>query len=771
MSIKQVALVGNPNCGKTTLFNGLTGGKQTIGNWPGVTVEKKEGLLKTKDEKINVVDLPGIYSLAAHSEDEKVARDYILSGEPDLIINILDSTNLERNLYLTTQLIEMQKPMLILLNRADLAKKQNIEINSKLMSADLDCKVIDISALDKKDIELTRNFIIEILNSKEKIANTKIGYPDELESFISKYSKNLTKLSKKIGANERWIATKILEEDQWVLDQVYENKCIEKSVLKEEIEKIESVLDESVDVIVADYRYGYIYGLVKQTVKKHALRKKFSDVIDKFVLNRLLGVPVFLGIMYLVFWTVMNIGGAFIDFFDIFFGTIFVDGFAELLTSIGTPEWMITIFANGVGAGIQTVATFVPIIFMMFLMLSILEDSGYMARAAFVMDKLMRFIGLPGKSFVSMIVGFGCTVPGVMATRTLENKRDRMLTVFMTPFMSCGARLPVYVLFAAAFFPKNSGNMVFSLYLVGILMAILTGLLLKKTLFKGEASHFVMELPAYNLPRVKHIFIHTWSKLKSFIFKAGAVIIIIVTILGSLNSFGTDGTFGNEDSDKSVLSAIGKTITPIFKPMGIDENNWPASVALFTGIFAKEAVVGTLNSLYSQNEAAEEESKTEFSLTKGLGEAFNTIPANLSGIGEGLADPLGVGLVSETDKDKISDDIGADKGIFALMNKYFSKGPAQAYAYLLFILLYFPCVAAFAAVVREIGQKLAWLLAGYVTLIGWVVSTLFYQLTTGYQFEWIAFSIILIGFIITGLNLLAKRTVQLASIRKSNNID
>ncbi len=756
-----VALAGNPNSGKTTLFNGLTGGKQQIGNWPGVTVEMKEGFFKHDGKDIRVVDIPGVYSMSTHSEDEKVARDYILGGEVDLIVNIIDSTNIERNLYLTTQLLEMNIPVLVLLNRSDLAKKENILVDEQHLSEHIDAPVYSMSAIRKKDVNLIKEVIAE--SYEIKAPKVSIGFDDEIEKVVKKWSPKLTKISETISADSRWIALKVLEGDSWITGNVVDANLFTQNEIDSEIEKIESILDESMDILLADYRFGFINGLVRDVVRKVKDRQKLTDKIDRFVLNRFLGLPIFLGVMYFMFWVAIVVGGAFIDFFDIAFGTVFVDGFGHLLNVVGSPEWLTAILAGGVGAGIQTVATFIPIIFAMFFMLSLLEDSGYMARAAFVMDRFMRYIGLPGKSFVPMIIGFGCTVPAVMATRTLETRKDRILTIFMTPFMSCGARLPVYVLFAAVFFPARSGFIVFSLYLIGMAMAILTGLLLKKTIYKGEASHFVMELPIYNPPRIKHIMIHTWHRLKEFIFRAGRVIVIVVAILAFLNSVGTDGTFGNENKEKSVLASIGKTITPIFAPMGIEEKNWPASVALFTGIFAKEAVVGTLNSLYGQmamKQATENANgeETSFSLTAGFGEAFSTIPANLSGIFDGLKDPLGMGIVSEAgDSDKIAEEFEVEKSVFPLIREYFSQGAGQVYAYLLFILLYFPCVAALGAIVREVGRGVAMVQVTYITVLGWVTATLFYQFTIGHSVVWIGFSFFLLALMIIGFKIYGLR--------------
>ncbi|HNZ25847.1 MAG TPA: Fe(2+) transporter permease subunit FeoB [Spirochaetota bacterium] len=753
----KIALVGNPNCGKTTLFNGLTGGNIKTGNWPGVTVEKREGLLKSDGSDITIVDLPGIYSFSAHSEDEKVARDYILSGEPACIINIVDASNLERNLYLTVQLIEMKVPIIIILNMIDIAEKEKIKINVEGLSKKLGLPVLAISAVDKEDITRVKKAINDKI-ADPIISNINIDYPNEIESVIASWDEKIRIVARKLSIDSRWISLKVLENDAWIKEKVLSGNILAESEVNEEQNKIEKILGDSAEIITADYRFGFISGLCRQIIKKETRRRSLTDKIDRIVLNKVLGIPIFLAVMYLTFWLTISFGGAFIDFFEGFFGTIFVDGFGTLLETIKTPSWLKIILADGIGGGIQAVATFVPIMFMMFFVLSILEDSGYMARAAFVMDRFMKLLGLPGKAFIPMIVGFGCTVPAILGTRTLENKKDRFLTIFMAPFMSCGARLPVYALFVAAFFPKAGGLIVFSIYMTGIILAVLTGILLKNTLFRGERSYFIMELPPYHAPRIKHIFLHTWLRLKSFVIRAGAVIIIAVAILGFLNSIGTDGTIGNEDSENSVLSVIGKTITPVFEPMGIEKDNWPATVGIFTGLFAKEAVVGTLNSLYSQIAASDEETETEeeesFDFWDGIKNSFLTIPEGLKGVLGGLVDPFGLGVISEKNEDEMAEEIGTDKAIFGRMNKYFSKGGCQAYAYLLFVLLYFPCVAAFGAIVKETGWLFGLLNAGYLTLLAWITATLFYQITTGRQPLWIIVSILLISGVIIGLYIL-----------------
>ncbi|HOH17679.1 MAG TPA: ferrous iron transport protein B, partial [Rectinema sp.] len=487
--------------------------------------------------------------------------------------------------------------------------------------------------------------------------STLVEAPYQAELFAKNWTERLSKVAEALGTNGRWLAFKLLERDEWGVHRVVSSGVATLSEIEAEILKVEKNLAESADIVLAEARYEFIKKVISESVRNIERKRTATEAIDKVVLNRWLGIPIFLVIMYLLFWITINVGGAFIDFFDGLGGTLFVDGLGHLLDGLGAPAWLRVIIANGIGGGIQTVGTFVPIIFVMFFMLSLLEDSGYMARAAFVMDRFMRWVGLPGRSFVPMLVGFGCNVPAIMATRTLENKRDRYLTIFMNPFMSCGARLPVYALFGAAFFGAASGAMVFSLYLIGILVAIGTGLILKRTLFKGEASFFVMELPPYHKPLMSNVIQYSGRRLTAFISRA-KYIIPIVTILAVLNSLGVDGSFGNEDNPKSVLSQVGRVITPIFEPMGVEKENWPASVGIFTGILAKETVIGTLSSLYSQKAAAIAEENMaaidaediqadgDFDFWGDILAAFATIPQNLSGIGSSLGDPLGIGMVS-----------------------------------------------------------------------------------------------------------------------------
>ncbi len=729
MNNLKVALVGNPNCGKTTVFNGLTGARQHVGNWPGVTVERVMGEYTHCDASVDVTDLPGIYSFSALSPDEEVARKHILFDTPDVVVNVIDASNLERNLYLTTQLLEMDVPVVVALNMMDMAKQRGIRLEIDHLAEHLGCPVIPVVASKKSGIDELQHAICDISKSHHK-PGVRIAYEKDIEKVIHSLEVSLgdIALTKKVSA--RWLAIKLLEKDELALELIGAD-IAQLPDVDHELKKVERIVGEDTDMIIADGRYGFIHGLARDvTAGSDKLRKTFSDVVDKVVLNKFLGFPVFFFVMYLVFAITINVGGPFIDFFDGLCGTIFVDGFGHLLQMMHTPDWAVAILAEGIGGGIQTVSTFIPPIFFIFLCLSFLEDSGYMSRAAFVMDHFLRTIGLPGKAFIPMLVGFGCNVPGIMATRTLESRRDRILAILMNPFMSCGARLPVYTLFAAAFFPQRGGVVIFGIYMIGIGLAVMTGLLFKKTLLRGEVTSFVMELPPYHLPTFSGVMYHTWHRLSSFLIKAGKVILLIVAVLGFLNSLGTDGSFGNNDSKDSALSAMSRAVTPVFRPMGIQDENWPATVGLFTGIFAKEAVVGTLDSIYAQMENQEEaeiiaeEAAPEFDFWQGIIDAFAAIPAGYEGFFDTLKDPLGLsGAIEELD------DVEATS-YTTMVDRFGEHGPKAAFAYLLFILIYAPCVAALAAIAREIGMRWMLFAVSYLTILAWVISTAYYQLAT-----------------------------------------
>jgi ferrous iron transport protein B len=720
-----IAIAGNPNCGKSALFNCLTGIRQTTGNWPGVTVERKEGSFNLPDKrKVSVIDLPGIYTLDAQSLDEQVARQFLLSREADVVVNVLDAANLERNLYLTVQLLEMGVPIVLALNMMDVAQKRGISIDVDLLAQKLGCPVVAIVAVSGMGIPALKQALTEVIDNRVG-SGFSLTMDTEVEAAIADIRQHLP--SAEYEYNTHWLALKLLEGDNNIEQEAPDKSTLE--LVARWQSHLQNIYGETADVFIADSRYGHAHAIAQLVVKvKGKVKRYLSDRIDQVVLHRFLGVPIFLLVMYLMFMFTINFGGAFIDFFDGVAGALFVDGLAEILASVGLPEWVILILAHGLGGGLQVVATFIPIIACLYLFLSFLEDSGYMARAAFVMDRFMRAIGLPGKAFVPMIVGFGCNVPAVMATRTLESARERKLTILMNPFMSCGARLPVYVLFAAAFFPANGQNLVFALYLIGIAMAILTGLIMKLSLLSGESSGFLMELPTYHIPTFKGVSLRTWDRVKLFIRDAGRVIIVMVLALNVMNSIGTDGSIGNEESEHSVLSAIGKTLTPLFAPLGIQQDNWPATVGIFTGVLAKEAVVGTLDSIYTriseQNLPGQEEAP--FDLLLALSAAAATIPQNLSGLSALVLDPLDLNVGDIENTSSAAKELEVTSGVFGVMVSRFD-GQAGAFAYLLFILLYFPCAATIAVIAREAGRPWAVFVAFWATSVAYITATLFYQ--------------------------------------------
>ena len=726
-----VGIVGNPNCGKTTLFNVLTGSKQYVGNWAGVTVEKKTGEYTFGGKQVQCVDLPGTYSLESSDDqvslDEKIARDYVATREADLIINIVDASNIERNLYLTSQLIEMRVPMILVLNMMDAVKRRGIKIDIDAMSAQLGCPVIAISAATKQGISALKTAINQSA-VHQVIPTITIPYIVQLENTIAQLQPKLSVIAQQYPCDTRWLTLRLLENDTLAQRIAGVEFC---KLATQFQQQIEDETDDEIDILAADGRYEFVNQLVKQVVcKLNEVSRHTSEKIDRIVLNRFLGIPIFLLVMYVMFLFTINIGSAFVDFFEQVVGAFLIDGLGAWLNAVNCPSWLNVVLTQGVGSGMQVVATFIPIVGFLFLFLSMLEDSGYMARAAFVMDRFMRFLGLPGKAFVPMIVGFGCNVPAIMATRTLENPRDRILTNLMNPFMSCGARLPVYALFAAAFFPINGQNIVFGLYLLGIGVAVLTGLIMRHTLFKGETTPFIMELPTYHLPTMQGIFIRTGDRLKSFILNAGRVIVPMVLVLNFLNALGTDGSFGRENTNQSVLSHIGRSLTFVFEPMGIREDNWVATVGIFTGVLAKEAVVGTLDALYGQLDMPlEVVEKPPFDLEESLKQAALTIPQNLSDVTNRLLDPLGLNIGALNDEQTSASKQNVNTATFKAMQHSFD-GQAGAFAYLLFILLYSPCVAATAAIYRETSATWATFTAIWTTSLAYFTATLFYQIAT-----------------------------------------
>ncbi|MGD9254701.1 MAG: Fe(2+) transporter permease subunit FeoB [Chromatiales bacterium] len=757
-----IAIAGNPNCGKSALFNLLTGIRQKTGNWPGVTVDRKEGHARIDGREITVIDLPGIYSLDASSLDEEVTRDYLLSRDAGLVVNVVDANNLERNLYFTVQLLEMGVPLVVALNMIDVARRNGVLIDHEKLANRLGCPVVPVVATTGEGRSELQARMLAVADGHES-GGFQLGLEDIIEQSLVTIE---PLIDEKDPANRRWLAIKHLEDGD--RPDLPLTGALAEAVTQAK-EHIAQRHGEDADLVIADSRYTHAHTLAQRVVKRQGRASRtLSDRIDRVVIGRWTGVPLFLAVMYLMFLFTINIGSAFIDFFDGVAGAIFVDGAGTLLKEIGAPDWLRLLLADGIGGGLQVVATFIPIITALYLFLSFLEDSGYMARAAFVMDRFMRAIGLPGKAFVPLIVGFGCNVPAIMATRTLENVQERKLTILMNPFMSCGARLPVYALFAAAFFPASGQNIVFALYLVGIAVAILTGLLMRKTLMPGSSSGFMMELPPYHLPTLRGLLLRAWDRVRLFIREAGQVIVIMVLALNIVNSIGTDGSFGNQQSDNSVLSASSRALTPLFEPMGIEEENWPAVVGIFSGILAKEVVVGTLDNLYtSLGEPGE--SDVPFDFWESVRAAALTVPANLSTVVEQLADPLGMNVGSIDDASIAAGEQGVNKAVFGAMTERFD-GQSGAFAYLLFILLYFPCIATIGAIKREAGTAWAFFVASWSTTVAYITAVIFYQAAHFSEHPvtsalWIGLMLLFFISTVIGLRLWGARGVKRAALQ------
>lgn len=660
----SVALAGNPNCGKTTLFNALTGSNQYVGNWAGVTVEKKTG--KTKDEKFNIIDLPGIYSLSPYSMEEIVSRDYIINEKPQAIINIIDGTNIERNLYLSVQLVELGIPMVLVINMMDDVEAQGTQIDTCYLSKLMGMPIIPISARKGDNID-------EVLRQVEYVVNNNITPPEinfdintqnALNSIFSEiYNENVT-------IPYSFYSSKILEGDEKALSEL--------NLSDKQLKKIEAIVKKyetsgeygDRETMLADARYRFIEDVTQKCVIKGKDDEKLtiSDKIDLIVTNRFLALPIFMLIMMFIFsLTFGTIGTFFSDLIEKFFSDILSPAIGNILEQIDSPQWTASLIINGIINGVGGILTFLPQISILFLCLSILEDSGYMARAAFITDRFLRKLGLSGKSFIPMIMGFGCTTPAVMATRTQENINERRMTILLIPFMSCGAKLPIYALFAGVFFTAHQGLIVFSMYIIGFILAIITGLILKKTYFKKNQAPFIMELPAYRLPMISSVLKNTWDKCKGFLIKAGTIIFAMSIIIWLLQSF-TPNLKYTSDSSVSLFAYLGSFIAPIFKPLGF--GNWKSSVSLLSGLVAKEAVVSTMLVLYSAaNEAA---------LSGAILQAFT---------------------------------------------------PLSAFSFMVFCLLYMPCISAFVTIKKETGS-IKWAAASAIMQcsVAYITALLVYQI-------------------------------------------
>ena len=708
-----IGLIGNPNTGKTTLFNQLTGARQQVGNWAGVTVERKEGQFFTAQSDVRLIDLPGTRSLTTLSAesaiDESIACQYLYQDHADMVINVVDASSLESNLFLTLQLLELGVPCIIALNMQDVAASQNITTDIQALSARLGCPVVSVTSTRGDGIAQLKTLIDQ---AHVYCAPERVRYPAAINSAIEQLC---LQMPETIAPQKRyWLALQLLEGD------INSQKLCPE--LLPHLPEMMKQAGNDTGVQIADYRYRAINALCAAVSNIHqVLPAGRTRQIDNMVLNRWLGIPIFLAVMYVMFVLSINIGAALQPLFDSGSVAIFIHGMQWLGYVGHFPDWLTVFLAQGIGSGINTVLPIIPQIGLMFLFLSFLEDSGYMARAAFVIDRLMQSLGLPGKSFVPLIVGFGCNVPSVMGTRTLDTPRERLLTVLIAPFMSCGARLAIFAVFAAAFFDAHSSSLVFSLYLLGIVVAIITGLVLRHTLLSGEASPFIMEMPVYHRPHLKSLLLQTWQRLKMFVVRAGQVIILVSMLVGVLSSFAFNGQLV-EDINHSALAASSKAITPALLPIGITQDNWQATVGLVSGIMAKEVVVGTLNSLYTtealQNNAFDPQT---FNLKAELTDALTQTWAGLTAALriDALAHPIDA---SKGDGEMASGSMG-------IMSAKFGSGFA-AYSYLIFVLLYVPCVSVMGAIAREAGRK--WMMFSFFwgLNIAYTTATLFYQTVT-----------------------------------------
>lgn len=671
MSIR-IALAGNPNCGKTTLFNEITGSKQHVGNWPGVTVEKKEGNYK-KNKEIVILDLPGTYSLSPYSAEEIIARDYIVKEKPDAVINIVDATSIERNLYLTLQIMETQIPMVLALNMMDEVEARGDKIDFDKLSKALGIPVVPIVARSGKGLKELMDAAVETAKSARK--------PKRLEVYDAELANAIQGIAEALGGTDQdennWNAVKLVEHDEVVQNSIPKEK---RQIVDKMVAEANQMADGDAEAKIADYRYRYIATLVKDCVKKahRTNHETKSDKLDKILTNRILALPIFAGVMYLLFactfgenflFTGLPSPGVWLaGIVETVWGFL-GDGLAGLLETAGASEWVFSLVMDGIMEGIGAVLGFLPLVLVLFLLMSFLEDSGYMARVAFVMDRIFRNFGLSGRSFIPMLMGFGCSVPALMASRTLENEKDRKITMMITPFMSCGAKLPIYAMFVATLFSEsNPTTIIFSIYMLGIAVAILSALILNKLVFKSEASNFIMELPQYRVPTLKSVLIHGWEKVKGFAIKAGTIIFASTVLIWLLANFNLSGMCDMEDS---FLATFGNAIKWIFIPLGFGD--WRASVGVVTGWIAKENIVATFGQLFG-------------------GVSEETVEAIMAG---------------EQSLPQISE--------------VFTK--VSAYSYMAFNLLCMPCFAAVGAIKREMGSW-KWTLraVGFQMCVAYVVA-------------------------------------------------
>ncbi len=715
-SLITIAIAGNPNSGKSTLINAIAGTKLHVGNWPGVTVEKKETVFDYRGRRIRLVDLPGTYSLSPYTQEEIIARDYLVHEKPDVVINVVDATNLERNLYLSVQILELEIPVVMALNIYDEAERKGFSIDKEAMQEMLDVTIVPTVATKKTGLSELFEAVVNIVDNGQTGRPRHLNYGNDIEAAAGDVQKRIMETAPSL-ANKyplRWLALKVLEGDDRAIEERDLN--ITDCTDGEAVKHLVTTQGDDIESLMADARYAQASGLTKEVLTKPSVRKtELTERIDRVVLNRYLGIPIFLAAMWLVFKLTFDVSTPFGDWIDEMTAGPFMRWTSTVMTFLRAPDWMISLATDGVIAGVGFVLVFVPVVFAMMFFITFLEGSGYMARAAFVMDRAMHSMGLHGKSFIPMLLGFGCNVPGIYATRTLENNRDKALTALLIPLMSCGARLPVYVLFVSAFFAASSGTVLWSLYVLGIVMAIIVGIIFKKTIFRGDSPMFIMELPPYRFPSMRNLMIHTWEKGKHFLIKAGTYIFAVSIIVWFLLNL----PWGVEHKKDSFLGQTAQVVAPAFEPLGF--GNWEASAALITGIIAKEIVVGTMGEIYipaSNGEAPEEaEEVPTFGedlkhMTVSFGTAARDSVLN-------VFSTFGVASISAEE----DEEAGPLKS--KIMDAF---TPLSAYSFMTFVLLYMPCVIVLVAMKHEFATwKWAGLAFGYQMVLAWTVSFIIYQ--------------------------------------------
>lgn len=721
----KIAFAGNPNVGKSALINAMAGSKLTVGNWPGVTVEKKEANFTYEGREITMVDLPGVYSLSPYSMEEKITRDFIIEENPDVVINVVESTNIERNLYLTMLLKELGKPMIMALNFYDEFEKLNYSLNLKKLSEMTEMDIVKTSAIKKSGLKELMDKALDIAEKKVKFEGYKISF----DSFINeKYEqmkhelredKNFEEILKKYNIN--FVIVKILERDIDFIEKIQKNYDLDcNKYFENYINEIEKRYDEDIDTILAEKRYGKIKGMIAETLKTSLKsRLDFTEKVDKVLLNRVLGLPIFFIVMGLLMTIVFNGSAPFIDWVDGFVGG-YVGKYVGMLVE-GTPDWIASLIVDGIIGGVGGVLTFVPLMFFLYFFLSILEESGYMTRVAFLMDKIMRTLGLNGKAFVPMILGFGCTVPAIYATRTLEDEKSRRLTAALTPFMSCGARLPVYGLFTAAFFGAKAGIVVMSIYFLGIFTAIVLGFILKRfDAFKVDQKALLIELPPYRIPSFKVIMNSTLTRTGGYLKKATSIVLGILILLWALTYFPNNG-----NAEKSYIASVGKVIAPVLKPTGF-ANRWETVAAIIPSIAAKEVVVGFMAQVLELPETEEAEEETTFA---------EDTKAQLVALGGAAKDSIkgivsfDVGSLFAAPSAEEVEEEGA--GVVEATSKLWEGdplAPLRAYSFMAFILLVVPCAVTLGAIKQEFGKVYLFRLIGIMLVVPYIGSTLIFQI-------------------------------------------